>query len=276
MTPRICTIDGCDQPWRSRRLCRNHYEAWRRRQQAYGRSTCQFVDAGPARAHIEALAAAGISRKRLHVLSGVPLSSLSRIVAGRTERCEGPAKQIMPHVEAAILAVPIPTVWWTHSADSRVGDPTGTVRRLRALVAIGWTQTELAARLGFTGANASRLFLGHHKVTAATARRVAVLFDELSLQSGPSNAARARGARMGWLRPLDWDDDALDDPAALPAIDPDDKSNAGLAARKRLSVWWRTQPCTVDGCTTGRKGLGNTLCPKHFHQQLARENRSAA
>ena len=206
---RVCTRPGCTRPWLSRRMCASHYEQWRTRNRAYGRPTSQFVDAQPARDHINQLSAAGISWKQLHELSGVPLSSIGRIIRGRTERGEPPTRQIMPHVEAKILAVPIPGVWWTHSANHRVGDPTGTTRRLQALVAAGWTQTDIATRIGVTTGNATPLFFGRRDVTAATARAVAALFDELALTPGPSPRARQRARRLGWLLPLDWDEDTI-------------------------------------------------------------------
>ena len=54
---------------------------------------------------------------------------------------------------------------------------------------------------------------------AATARKVADLYDQLWDQPGNRaksiNLARARG----WALPLAWDDDEIDDPAATPCLD---------------------------------------------------------
>ena len=93
----------------------------------------------------------------------------------------------------------------------RRGDGVGTRRRLQALVAMGWSQSEIARRLGVDPANATKLFrcvLVH----AVTARRVAGLYDELSMTHGGSRRALNVAAREGWLRPLDWDDDLIDGP----------------------------------------------------------------
>lgn len=215
----ICIVDGCDRPWRSRRLCDLHYMRQWTRQHAYGTWESSLTDAQPARDHITALQAAGVSWKRLHELSGVPLSSIARIVIGRTERGEGPAKQISRECEAKILAVTVPSVWWVKAAGSRVGDQTGTTRRLRALVAIGWSQSELARRLGWSAANAGTLFAGERQVQARTARAVAALYDELSMTPGGSSRAVNRAARLGWWKPLDWDDDELDNPDWVPGTE---------------------------------------------------------
>ena len=207
----MSTCTRCVKKVYARGMCDVHYGQWRRRQQAYGRTTSMYVDAGPVREHIEALSAAGVSYKRLHKLSGVALSSIARIVTGRTEREEGPAKQVHRGVADRILAVPLPGVWWAEASDHRVGDGVGTRRRLQALVAMGWSQSEIARRLGVDPANATKLFrcvLVH----AVTARRVAGLYDELSMTHGGSRRALNVAAREGWLRPLDWDDDLIDGP----------------------------------------------------------------
>lgn len=262
MTGRICTVDGCTRPWRTRRMCAAHYEQHRTRQKAYGRwGHGSFVDAQPVRDHILALADAGISWKRLHKLSGVPLSSISRIIHGRGGRQrghEGPAKHVTSSTADRILAVPVPTVWWTCAADGRCGDQSGTTRRLQALVAIGHTQSALARRLDVVETNATALFFGRRQVTAGRARQVAALYDQLSMTPGESERARRRAERLGWLPPLAWDDDTLDDPTAVPALDPD-----SLADRRLLSKWWRRQPCRETACDRLRAGVGVLLCHKH-------------
>ena len=272
-TDKVCVVDGCTSPWRTRRMCQNHYEQHRTRMKAYGRwgERGSFVDAQPVRDHIATLQDAGISWKRLHQLSGVALSSISRIVNGRTERGEGPAIHVTQTTADRILAVDVPVVWWTHATAGRVGDHTGTTRRLQALVAIGYTQTYLCDRLGVDVANGTVLFYGKRPLRAGTARGAAALYDELSMTPGPSKRSRNRAAKLGWLAPLDWDDDLIDDPAAPPAIDPDDREG-----RPRLSRWWRSQPCEVDGCRKTRVGVGNLLCNTHNQLKVYAEKKEKA
>lgn len=229
-TERICTIDGCSKPWRTRRLCHNHYEQHRTRMRMYGRwgEHGSFVDAQPCRDHIHALAAAGISWKQLHKLSGVPLSSISRIIHGRGGRergHEGPAKHVTRRTAQRILSVPVPTRWWEYAADGRVGDGTGTRRRIQALSAIGWSQTHCAQRLGWQVGNLNTITHGRcGNVTADTARKIAALYTELVATPGNCDRARRTAQRNGWVSPLAWDD--IDDPDEQPNLgEPDSKQS---------------------------------------------------
>jgi hypothetical protein len=95
-------------------------------------------------------------------------------------------------------------------------DATGTRRRVRALVRIGWPTSELAARLGVSFQNVYDYTI-RDKVRRSTAAKVAALYDELSMLPGPSSSASIRARSKGWPPPLAWDDDEIDDPAARPA-----------------------------------------------------------
>lgn len=100
---------------------------------------------------------------------------------------------------------------------------TGTVRRLQALVAIGYSQTQLAERLDVQVTNLSHLIHGQReRVTAATYVAALELFRELWSQpvSGTrADQARAVARKNGWEGPLAWDD--IDDPSEQPNIDGD-------------------------------------------------------
>ena len=122
-------------------------------------------------------------------------------------------------------------------------DGTGTNRRLQALAALGWPQSELASRLGFTFQNVSRLAL-EGRVNRDTAAKVRALYDELSMTVGPSKRARDLALGKGWAVPLAWNDDSIDDPAARPskmvahrpaAIDEIAVQRASRGERVRLS-----------------------------------------
>lgn len=100
-------------------------------------------------------------------------------------------------------------------------DATGTVRRLRALNALGWTCAALAAHDGTTTQAALQQVMKHERPTTyvTTATRVARLYDQLSMTPGPSPLAAARARAKGWAPPLAWDDQDLDDPTATPHTD---------------------------------------------------------
>lgn len=96
----------------------------------------------------------------------------------------------------------------------------GTVRRVKALCAIGWTQGELAARLGVTRSRVSNIIRNTRGVVLIdTARKVADLYDELSMVvpvGREATRARKQAAAKRWAPPLAWDDETIDDPKARP------------------------------------------------------------
>jgi len=192
----------------------------RHRMIAYG--TWQpYVDAGPARQHVRLLASQGIGWKRAADLAGVSTGAVSKLLYGGPGD-RPPSRRIRPETAAAILAV--------QPSRAALGgkthvDATGTRRRLQALVAIGWSQAKLARRLGMLPSNFSDV-MGRENVTAATARAVSALYDELWAtppaepgQREKISASRARNSARaaGWAPPLAWDEEAIDDPEAGPA-----------------------------------------------------------
>lgn len=102
----------------------------------------------------------------------------------------------------------------------------GTRRRIQALAVMGWPFSEIAARLGVTRCAVQKLGRASATVQAATARRIAVVYDELSMTPGPSVYTRARAVKAGWVPPLAWDDDTIDDPYAQPVGVGRDPANA--------------------------------------------------
>jgi hypothetical protein len=93
----------------------------------------------------------------------------------------------------------------------------GTMRRLRALAVIGWPMTILE---GWTGITAHTLRLithgGCQTVTARAEAGLRLAYDLLWDQPGPSAAARSKARALGWAPAMAWDDDLIDDPAAVP------------------------------------------------------------
>lgn len=209
------------------RPCRDATAAAERRrskEKAYGRWQ-PYVDATPAREHVQALMAAGLGHKRIAALSGVPHGAVSALLYGRYEkgRSRTPTRRIRAATEARLLAV-------TATEDTlgaRVGvDPTGTRRRLQALVAVGWSMSRLGRRLGVEPSNFTRTVHGPGPVGAATARAARNLYGELADQAPPEAnhrekiaASRARNyaKARGWLSPLWWDDETIDNPDHHPA-----------------------------------------------------------
>lgn len=98
----------------------------------------------------------------------------------------------------------------------------GAERRLRALVAIGWSQRHLAEATGVDQSRISRLLENPRRwVNHQTHLIVCEVYDRLSMTVGPSEAARRRAAELGWPPPLAWDDEDLDDISAAPDVGQD-------------------------------------------------------
>jgi lambda repressor-like predicted transcriptional regulator len=99
----------------------------------------------------------------------------------------------------------------------------GTVRRVQALAVAGWPLRRVAREAGLSPSALVRLMTAA-AVPAATARAVAAVYDRYSTVSPGlcgvalvhARAARARAFAAGWAPVGAWDDDTIDDPAALP------------------------------------------------------------
>lgn len=213
----MCQTAGCERPVKARGLCNTCYAARMRREIAYGRWE-PYVDAGPVRAHINALRAAGISTKRLRQLSGASHTTIQAIITGRPVRGAAPTRRVLKDTADKILAVPIPDVDYLSVAPGRRVSALGTSRRLQALIAAGYPQRDLACRLGWQwGGYMGGIFAGTAThVTARRACEVAALFGQLQMVPGTDVKARARGRDNGWPLPLDWDEERIDDPAYVP------------------------------------------------------------
>lgn len=118
----------------------------------------------------------------------------------------------------------------------------GTIRRLRALVAIGYTSTWLAEELGWKLTVVLRLT--NHRapesrtVHVDTRDQVAALFERRCMIPGGNDRSRARARKQGWRPPLAWDD--IDNPAEKPdQVDPEIRSESYV------------DPAAVDRCLNG-------------------------
>ena len=180
-------------------------------QKARGQWEAGYVDAEPGRLHIKELQAAGLGLRRIAELAGVNRKTLQWITTGRSERGSTPSAQVHRDNAAKILAVDLPATPHGSAAAGQLVAARGSVRRLQALVAAGHTRSALAARLGISPGNATRLFdEATEQVTAATARKIATVFEELKTVPGPSSRSVNDGRRNHWPLPADLDLEHLD------------------------------------------------------------------
>lgn len=193
--------------------------AERTRLKAYGRYE-SYIDAAPARAHVNALGAQGMGWKRVARAAGLSPSTVWKLMYGDPSRNREPNKRVKRVTADAILGVELDL------APGAKVDATGTRRRLQGLVTLGYSQSKLAERLGVGPANFGTMFHHRGQVLKATADAVQVIYDELSMtpavptsshDAGGIQRAKNRAAYFKWLPPLAWDDEAIDDPTATPA-----------------------------------------------------------
>lgn len=191
------------------------------------------MDADPVREHVNELREFGIGWMRIADAAGVPRTVVGSLLYGRKNR--PPNRRVRPATAEKLMAV---TPSMDLLPDGAWIDGTGTRRRVQALAARGWPLAWLERRLGLARKALSAVLRRRDRVTARTARAVRDLYDELWDQEPPTGdrwqktavaTMRRYAADQGWVPPLAWDDDAIDDPDAGP--DPDALGDA----RRRLA-----------------------------------------
>lgn len=203
-----CRCAGCTAENRA-------YNEHHKRQQLYGRPTTDLVDAGPVREHVARLVEAGMGTRTIAGAAGLGRNVVTNLLHGRPSRGNPPTARLRPDTARALLSV-APAL-----AGKALVDASGSRRRLRALVARGWTMTRLAEGLGMKVSNLAPLVsgTGEAQVTQAFAERVRALYEDLwdaeppcdnSAQRGAVSRARKLAAERGWPPPAAWDDDLLD------------------------------------------------------------------
>ncbi len=193
------------------------------RERTFGRWN-PFVDATPVRQHIHTLRREGIGIQQLAKLTGLSARHL-RDLAEDSHPDRPVIQKVRPETAEHIMAVE-PTD--ANRAPGTQVDATGTRRRLHALVAVGWSQSRLAAELRRGVTNLNRSMTGE-SVTLRTAQRVSDLYDRLWDQAPPQataaqrnavQAARSHARQRNWPPPLAWDDidtDTDPDPSTPPS-----------------------------------------------------------
>ena len=185
----------------------------RRRMIVYGRWD-PWVPAATVRSHVRSLMAQGVAFRRTAQEAGVSCYTVERLLYGDSQG--PPPEKVRKDTALRILAVEASPEL---VSDVTSIDSTGTVRRLQALGYLGHPQADLAARLGVQPAHLGKI-RRTGRVSAGLARKARAVYDELSMvrpEGAAADRARLAARRFGWVPPLAWDDDRIDDPKAKPA-----------------------------------------------------------
>lgn len=208
------TVAGCPECQRFSRL----YE--RRRRQGIDAGTWRFnMPAATVQAHIDALVAAGMTLGGISRTSGISVKTVQDVK--RRSYLHGTTA-------AAILAVR------PEGRQGRSGEVSafGVTRRVRALVALGWSFAAQGRELGVPTQMVWEFAWEKQRfVTKHTRERVHSMFERLSATPGGSTRAVNDARRRGWLPPLAWDD--LDAVGAEPQFGGADSESVDEVAVER-------------------------------------------
>lgn len=154
----------------------------------------------------------GMSYRQMGEQLGIPAATVAH-----STRYEGAWRPTFEALARLRFEPPEPT--------SRV-DPTGTARRLGALMRDGFPAKFLAPEMGYNPANLYRLYRpeGRSYVLYETAEQVIALYDrfegrkpeEFGISRYGVSRARAYAAKRGDAPSHCWDPDTIDDPKAFP------------------------------------------------------------
>jgi hypothetical protein len=166
--------------------------------------TTPSINARQTARHIHALTDAGMTKRQIAESAGIAVRVVQEIYNGRQDR-------ILRGTAERVLAV-------THPDPSPPGSVPclGVLRRLQALLAMGWPHDDLDVRTGLD--TEGLLFRGHGWVPAHVYDVVDRVYNMLSMTPGPCPRTRDIARDAGYTPPLAWDDDTIDNPAVLPNL----------------------------------------------------------
>lgn len=162
------------------------------------RGVKRLTDPGQVRLHVLTLLGQGWSARGVAGAAGVAPQTVTRLV-------RGDAKSIGRATAAKILAVDPDAL--PAEASHQTAEPfvprVGTVRRLQALMFMGYSQRDLR---GYGISAANLLNQQGRWVTRSTHDKVAAVYAKLAHVPGPTSRSRHEAIKRGYIGPLAWDD----------------------------------------------------------------------
>ena len=165
----------------------------------------RYRDTTQARDRIEWLIDQGFSCTAIAKAAGVDRGTVLDVRSGKN-------RMITLKIEKKIMAVTPEDIY--ARPDRRGYVPAiGAVRRIQALITMGWRYKDLNARCGI---RTEKIGVGPW-VSREYHEKIRKLYDELWNVQGPATKGNVtRALNKGWHRPMAWDDDTIDDPNAEP------------------------------------------------------------
>lgn len=164
-------------------------------------SRYSYVDATATRNHIATLQGAGWSFRAIAASCDglITDQGIGRIARGCVTRVRDCTEWAVLEVDP--IGLPTGT---TRGGIEPFVPKAGAIRRIQALLAIGWTHAHISAATGFqTGAFIHQSTAGLCRLS--THRRVAEAYRHLATRPGPSELTRRRAAERGYASPAAWD-----------------------------------------------------------------------
>lgn len=241
--------------------CREAWNAYRLRymkERALGYARTVSVTHGGAWQRIDAMRNEGQTYAAIAAALGLQDNHVYRLHVGII-------KSVTPETWRKIMARDIDTAALT--------GPThvGTVRRARALAAIGWPGVDIQHEAGLAKKTVVRLLRGDLVTTEhATRRAIADVYDRLWAtrpeRSKHTVRAERRAAREGWAPPMAWDN--VDDPRERPKLgrrDPGAEVDHATVERVLAGEWLPTTKLEKDVIVRRWKASGKSersLCER--------------
>lgn len=198
---RGCYQRGCESP----ECADANYRYCKKLSIEHARGERRRHDATQVRTHIERLLAKKWWREEIARAADVSGKVVGNILDGQ--------RTVSKRIALAILSIPVVETTRTERGERQ--EPTGSIRRLRALAVIGHTWVVVSEHTGMTGDRLGALARGiTDGIRPDEARKITEAYRRLSTIPGASKQIATGARNKGWHGPLAWD--AIDDPNCQP------------------------------------------------------------
>lgn len=157
--------------------------------------------------HIEDLRNAGWSYRGIADTAGVSVQTVNRVH-------RGVQKSVVNETETRVLALKSDSIFTRPNKAGFVPN-VGARRRLQALLAIGYRHSDITPLLG--SPSGTLMHQVGDWISLEKHEAMVRVYEQLWDKPGPAPAtSRARIRKAGYLPPLAWDDESIDDPNFVP------------------------------------------------------------